>query len=244
MQRGSVFKRHGAWHVVYRITEVVSGQPVRKQVTKRLAAVGDECRTVSDARLLAQDHLRPMNLGSITPEGSMTVSDFAQKYFLPAVVAKKKPSTAKFYKDLVDNHLDPLLGTIRLRDVSTLDVQRLLDARASLSQASVLRIKTGASALLSHAIRLGFVHGANVAREARAEGKRTDADTYAYNLDEVLLMLECARARTHCDRCRCVRGATGVGDTRTEMGGLRRRFPPHSEGGLAHPRRRYKNFGE
>lgn len=190
MQSGSVFKRHGAWHVVYRITEVVSGQPVRKQVTRRLAAVSDEYRTVSDARLLAQDHLRPMNLGAITPEGSMTVSDFAQKYFLPNVVAKKKPSTAKFYKDLVDNHLDPLLGTIRLRNVSTLDVQRLLDARSSLSQGSVLRIKTGASALLSHAIRLGFVHGANVAREARAEGKRTDSDTYAYNLDEVLLMLE------------------------------------------------------
>jgi len=69
-------------------------------------------------------------------------------------------------------------------------VQRLLDARSSLSQGSVLRIKTGASALLSHAIRLGFIDGANVAREARAEGKRTDADTYAYNLDEVLLMLE------------------------------------------------------
>jgi integrase len=74
--------------------------------------------------------------------------------------------------------------------VSTLDVQRLLDARASLSQGSVLRIKTGASALLSHAIRLGFVHGANVAREAKAEGKRTDTETYTYNLDEVLVMLE------------------------------------------------------
>ena len=196
---------------------------------QRCSPPGPGSSSTDEPRL---DHARGVN------------DDFAQKYFLPAVVAKKKPSTAKFYKDLVDNHLDPLLGTIRLRDVSTLDVQRLLDARASLSQASVLRIKTGASALLSHAIRLGFVHGANVAREARAEGKRTDADTYAYNLDEVLLMLECARARTHCDRCRCVRGATGVGDTRTEMGGLRRRFPPHSEGGLAHPRRRYKNFGE
>ncbi len=190
MQRGSIQKRHGAWHVVYRVDEIIDGQPVRKQVTRRLAAVCDDYRSEKDVRPLADEHLRPMNLGALTPEGSLTVSDFAQKFFLPAVTAKKKPSTAKFYTDLLNNHLEPLLGNIRLRDVSTRDVQRMLDARASLSQSSVLRIKTGASALLSHAIRLGFLHGANAAREARAEGKQTDPDNYAYNLDEVLWMLE------------------------------------------------------
>lgn len=190
MQRGSILKRHGAWHLVYRVDEIIDGQPVRKQITRRLAAVCDDYRSEKDVRPLADEHLRPLNLGALTPEGSLTVSDFAKKYFLPTVTAKKKPSTAKFYTDLVDNHLEPLLGGIRLRDVSTRDVQRMLDARASLSQSSVLRIKTGASALLSHAIRLGFLHGANAAREARAEGKRTDPDNYAYNLDEVLWMLE------------------------------------------------------
>jgi len=35
-----------------------------------------------------------------------------------------------------------------------------------------------------------FLHGANAAREARAEGKRTDPDNYAYNLEEGLWMLE------------------------------------------------------
>jgi integrase len=190
MQRGSILKRHGAWHLVYRVDEIIDGQPVRKQKTHRLAAVCDDYRSEKDVRPLADEHLRPLNMGALTPEGSLTVSDFAKKYFLPTVTAKKKPSTAKFYTDLVDNHLEPLLGGIRLRDVSTRDVQRMLDARASLSQSSVLRIKTGASALLSHAIRLGFLHGANAAREARAEGKRSDPDNYAYNLDEVLWMLE------------------------------------------------------
>ena len=190
MQRGSIQKRHGAWHLIYRVDEIIDGQPVRKQVTRRLAPVCDDYRSEKDVRPLADEHLRPMNLGALTPEGSLTVSDFAKKYFLPDVTAKKKPSTAKFYTDLVDNHLEPLLGNIRLRDVSTRDVQRMLDARAALSQSSVLRIKTGASALLSHAIRLGFLHGANAAREARAEGKQTDPDNYAYNLDEVLWMLE------------------------------------------------------
>jgi integrase len=190
VQRGSILKRHGAWHLVYRVNEIVGGQPVRKQVWHRLVAVSDDYRSEKDVRPLADEHLRPMNLGAVTPEGSLTVADFAEKYFLPTVIAKKKPSTAKFYRDLFDNHLEPLLGNIRLRDVNTRDVQRMLDARSSLSQSSVLRIKTGASALLSYAIRLGFLHGSNAAREARAEGKRTDPDNYAYNLDEVLWMLE------------------------------------------------------
>jgi integrase len=131
-----------------------------------------------------------MNLGNLQPEGSMSVSDFAQKHFLPSVIAKKKHSTVKFYTDIVNLHLNPLLGNLRLREVTTRDVQRMLDARSSLSQSSCLRIKTGASALLSHAIRIGFLNGPNAAREARAEGHRTDPENYAYTLDEVLWMLE------------------------------------------------------
>jgi integrase len=190
MQRGSIYKKHGAWFLVYRVEEVVDGQPMRKQMTHRLAPVNDDYRTKSDVEVLAQDHLRPLNLGAVAPESSMTVSDFAEKYFLPDVRAKKKPSTLKFYTDIVNNHLDPLLGSLKLREVTTRDVKRLLDARSSLSQTSVLRLKTGCSALLSHAINLGFVNGANPAREAKAEGKRTDFEGYAYTLDEVLWMLE------------------------------------------------------
>jgi|SRR5215469_4018172 len=190
MQRGTIYKRHGAWFVVYRVTEIVDGQPLRKQRTHRLASVSDEYRTAKDVRLLADDHLRPVNVGAVAAEGSLTVSDFAEKFFLPTMELKKKPSTTKFYRDLVKNHIEPLLGDLRLKDVSTRDVQRLLDARAHLAQPSVLRIKTGASAILSHALRLGFLKGTNVAREARAEGKRSDPDTYAYSLAEIFWMLE------------------------------------------------------
>jgi hypothetical protein len=98
MQRGSIFKRHGAWHLVYRITEVISGQLVRKQITRRLASVTDEYRSVRDVRPLADEHLRPMNLGSITPEGSLTVSDFAKNYFLPALSPRRNRAPQSFIR--------------------------------------------------------------------------------------------------------------------------------------------------
>jgi integrase len=120
----------------------------------------------------------------------MTVSDFATKFFLPYVKANKKPSTLKFYKDMVNNHIEPLLGNLKLREVSTWEVQRLLDARSSLSHTSVIRLKNGCSTLFSYAIRKDFLKGANPAREAKAEGKRSDFEGYAYSFDEVLWMLE------------------------------------------------------
>ena len=178
--------------LVYRTTEIVDGKLVRKQVTKRLADVENGDRTPPEwVRVKADDILRPVNLDSVTPEGSLTVAEYAKKFFLPTVTAHRKPSTRKFYSDLVKNHLEPLIGHIRLQDIKTRDIQRMLDARRNLSQSSVLRIKTGASALLSHAIRTDALNtAANPAREARAEGKQTDPDMYAYNLDEVLWMLE------------------------------------------------------
>ena len=104
MQKGSIYQKHGAWFVVYRVEERIGDKTVRKQKTHRLAAVSDEYRYVSDVQVLAEDHLRPFNIGSITPESSLTVSHFAEKYFLPTIKAKKKPSTLKFYTDIVQPH--------------------------------------------------------------------------------------------------------------------------------------------
>jgi len=163
-----------------------------------LAEVGNEDgeRTPPDHLLVkAQELLAPVNLGTVAPQGSITMADFAERNFLPTIKAKAangrmKHSTYKFYADLVKNHIKPLLGAIRLNEIKTGHVQRMLDARSQLSQPSVLRIKTGASAILSYAIRLEFIEGVNVAREAKAEGKRSSPDTYAYSLAEVLWMLE------------------------------------------------------
>lgn len=193
MQRGSIYKKHGAWHVVYRVTEIgANGEPVRKQKTERLGPVENGSRTPPDYILVeAQKKLAPVNLGTSTPEGSITVADFAQRFFLPTVSPpRRKPSTKKFYADLLKNHVEPLLGELRLQQVTTRDVQRMLDARRHLSKQSVLRIKTGASAILSTAIRMGFLNGPNAAREARAEGKRTNPEQHAHTLAEVFVIMK------------------------------------------------------
>jgi integrase len=187
MQKGSIYEKHGAWFVVYRVEG--------KQKTHRLAAVDDDHRSAKDVQVLAEDHLRPLNVGAISPEGLMTVSDFARKYFLPGIEEKiaekkRKPSLLKFYRDIINNHVEPVLGSLQLRKVTTKKVQQLLDSRSGLSQTSVIRLKAGLSFLLGDAIRREFLTGANPAREAKPEGRRSEFEGYAYTLDEELWMLE------------------------------------------------------
>ena len=75
------------------------------------------------------------------------------------------------------------------RDVGTVHVQRMLDA-IDLSHPSLQRIKTAASAVMSHAIRLGFINGANPVHEAKPEGTRSDFEGRAYTWADVQWMLE------------------------------------------------------
>lgn len=186
---GSIRRSHGSWQLRYYVDEIgPDGLPRRRQVARRLAKISDQYRTASDVQPLADDILVPIRRTSTTPEGGLTVTEFTERYFLPWIKAKRKPSTGKFYKDAFENHLRDRVGFIRLRDFTTRHAQDVLDS-ISLSHQSLLRIKTTMSAIFSYAIRLGFIQGVNPVRESKAEGTRTDADQYAYTLDEVLHML-------------------------------------------------------
>jgi len=188
MQRGQIFKRNGAWHLRFYRLEIVDGQQVRKRVCERLAGVSDEYRTARDLWPLADAKLAPINRGAGQPESGLTLSEFNTQYFLPYIVARKKPSTAKFYREVFSNHLQGPVGHIRLRDFTTRHAQEVLDG-IRLTHQSLLRIKTGMSAIFSYAIRLGFIQGANPVRESKAEGLRNEPTKYAYSLKEIQHML-------------------------------------------------------
>jgi integrase len=179
---------------------VVDGRPARRRVCQRLADVNDAYRTKADAWKLADPILATVNRGSAA-EGGLTVTEFSERYFLPFIKAKRSASTHKFYEDLFENHFRNRVGHVRLRDFTTRHTQEVLDASSSaLTHSSILRIKTGMSATFSHAIRLGFILGSNPAREAKAEGKRSDPQLHAYTLPEIEAMLKSLDepARTVC----------------------------------------------
>ena len=117
------------------------------------------------------------------------MSDFVEKFYLPFVEAKRTASTLRFYRDTIKRNITPVIGQLRLRDVQTVHIQRLLDA-TDLSHGSLLRIKSAASAIFSHAKRLGFINGVNPVQGALASGRRSDCEGHAYSLADLQYFLE------------------------------------------------------
>jgi integrase len=188
MQQGTLRKNHGGWYLRYYQDEIgTDGQPRRRQVEKLLARVDDDHRSPKDLDDLIAKELAKVTHGG-TAEGSLTLAQFADTYWLPTVKAKRRASTHKFYKELFDNHLRARVGDVRLRDFQTVHAQRALDS-IDLSHKSLRGIKVGMSALFSHALRLGFVSGHNPVHEARPEGRRSEFEGAAYTAADVEHML-------------------------------------------------------
>jgi integrase len=202
VQTGQIFKRRGHWHLKFYRTDMVNGQPKRVRTTRRLAPVSDLYRSKKDVRPLATDILDPLNRGSVNPESGLSFAEFTEQQFLPHVKAKRKPSTAKFYRVLFENHLKDRVGKIRMRDFSTRHAQEVLDALDSteLTHQTLLRIKTTMSAIFTYARQREVIRHANPVQGCKAEGKRSQAERYAYSLDEVSKMLTALPepARTSC----------------------------------------------
>ena len=108
MQRGSIRKKSGALHIRYRVTEVgPDGQPRRRLVTKVVVPVNDEYRAPRDVWPLADAIVAQETHGAGgAAEGSLAVSDFVDRFFLPYVTAKKKASTLRFYRDTIKRHVN------------------------------------------------------------------------------------------------------------------------------------------
>lgn len=190
MQHGSIRKRRGQWELRYWVVEYgPGGEAVRRQRSKKLADVDDDHRAVKDVQDEATRILAGVNRNA-NPNASLTISEFAEHHFVPFVASRRRASTVRFYKNLMKVHIGPRVGDVRLRDFRTVHAQQVLDDAHHLSRASVQRIKTGMTALIGHALRLGYLDGGNPAREARAEGKRSKKDMPACDLKGIFDMLE------------------------------------------------------
>ena len=82
--------------------------------------------TLRQARKAAEEHLRPLNLGKVTPYSAITIREFVEKYFVPNFFPTLKPSTRQRYRCTLDKHLLPAFGDSRLCDIGTLDLQQFV----------------------------------------------------------------------------------------------------------------------
>jgi integrase len=144
--------------------------------------------------------LQPLNEGRRSPESTMTVADYGRDYFLPymeraAMADEKKPSTVHGYKGHWRRYLEPRLkfDGIAMRDFRCCDATNLLaeiHRQHGIGKATLRHCKALLSSVFTYAKRQGVVDGINPVQDAGIpSGAASSKPTYAYSLEEVLLML-------------------------------------------------------
>lgn len=197
MQKGHVFQRGQSWVVKYWETVLENGEPKRRKVLKRVAAVSDDYPNPQSVDKLVADILAPVN-SQRRPETTEKLSDFLELVYMPACKKELRPSTYGGYLDLM-RLVTPHLNGQRLRDIRTSDIDALLRAvaneptkkRTPRAHTTMLNVRNFLSGAFRFAIRSDRYNYGNPAREARLpKGLKRMEDTYAYSLKEIEGMLK------------------------------------------------------
>jgi hypothetical protein len=88
---------------------------------------------------------------SSVPDRIVTISDFVERVYLPWTGEHKRPSTAKGYRDIWEDHLKPLCERVWLKDTRRYLVQGWLNqvGAAKLSRNTLKHIKSVISGIFT-----------------------------------------------------------------------------------------------
>ncbi len=144
--------RHGSWY--FHVSRTVNGR--RGQVKRGGFATKREAEDALAEELDAQR--RGVRPGS----GDVLVSEYLAEWLQNKVSAGLRPTTARSYRGHIDRYLAPLLGNLRLRELTSLDVERALRAVAespgsTAGPATVQRVAATLRSSLSSAVRKRLV---------------------------------------------------------------------------------------
>ena len=230
-QRGYVFRAGDWWYIKYRDTVIDTdqhsstfNQTVRKQLVKRLVTVAPEDqrlkRPPQSVERAAEEFLRPLNEGSVTPESTQTLVHFVENVYFPYAAQQKRASTLKTDRNRWKTHLRPRCAEVRLREFRTVTGEHLLQEIArqnDLSKATLKQLKSLLSAIFKHAKRQGFLDGVNPVQDVSIPKARKSEPTHAYSLEELERMLAVLDERA----AAMVAVAGFAGLRRSEIQGLR-----------------------
>jgi len=192
-QNGQIIRIGDGWYVRYWVRRNVDGLVQRKRVTKRLGLVTTRGKgPPADIKNEAERHMAAISDGAITAERIVTIGDFVESVYLPWIEQHKRPSTAKGYRDIWEDHLKSCCTQMWLKDTRTYHVQGWLDqiGAGSLSHNTLKHIKSVVSAIFKLAKQQNYFEAENPARDtainpAAAEPK----ETYAYSFEEIQSIL-------------------------------------------------------
>jgi integrase len=192
-QTGIIVRISGRWYVRYWESRNIGGTIKQKRVSHQIGPVTTRGkRPPADIKTEAARHMAAVNSGTMDPERVVTINDFVERVYLPWIKEHKRPSTAKGYRDIWEDHLKAHCGKLWLKNTQTYTVQGWLNqiGKGKLSRNTLKHIKSVISAIFKLSKQLGYFQGENPARDTAINpGAAAPAETYAYSLDEIHAIL-------------------------------------------------------
>jgi integrase len=162
-----------------------------------LADVCDQYRREKDVEPLAAEFLAPFNAGKVRAESWISVSEFAEKHWLPWAKANCKPSTVSDYQAFWKLYLGPHMPKLSLRDFRTVDACKLfaeIYRQHKVSRRVLRNAKSILRSIFALAKTWGAFDGANPLVDARLPMEApASSPTHAATPDEVLKIMEVLR---------------------------------------------------
>jgi integrase len=186
-QLGHVHRQGNAWYLAFREDALdAEGKIVRVRRNQKIADAKEV--TKREAQRLAREILTTVDERAQRPMSLVTVREFIETRFKTDVIWALKHAGQKHYGYVLDKHILPAMGDVRLRDVSTDHVQALVRKKfeAGYSVQTVVHIRNGISAVFSHAKLKGAYQGDNPAQGIRLpemQRKETRALSFAQGRD-------------------------------------------------------------
>jgi hypothetical protein len=192
-QQGQIIRIGGRWYVRYWERRNIGGLVERKRVIHSIGEVTTRGkRPPADIKTEAERHMATVNGGTVPAERIVTIGDFVERVYLPWTVEHKRPSTAKGYRDIWENHVKPLCEQIWLKDTRTYHVQGWLSQIGAdkLSRNTLKHVKSVISGIFTLAKQQDYFQGENPARDSAVNPKAAEPqETYAYTLEEIQAIL-------------------------------------------------------
>ena len=116
--RGHVYKRGSTWTVVYDEKPDENGK--RRQRSKGGFA------TRREAQRFLTDTLARLDTGSYAAPSKLTVADYLEREWLPAVEGTLRPLSVQRYRSIIRLYIKPRIGSQRLQSVLRRHAERAL----------------------------------------------------------------------------------------------------------------------
>jgi integrase len=188
-QRGTIRKRGNRipiWELSWWEDYIKpDGSIGRRRASKILGSA--EGITKRQAMKAAEEFLRPLNQGRLTPVSTILFREFIENYFVPNVFPTLKLSTQKRYQITLNKHLLPAFGHRRLCDIGTLEIQQfvLKKMEAGLSWECCDHFRNLISKVFTMAKKWGYHSAENPAAGVELPERRTVREKHALTPDQI-----------------------------------------------------------